>query len=182
MNEYMKTHKWNNSQRSSRKEQATVMAHMAILHDNLQSQLAGQIAEQMEQLTKKFSEIAAETIKTTITESGSLFRRDERTPKGTPASGAGSGGGLGGGPGGGPGDGAGNAGGGTNWRYRKLDMPLFDGSHPDGWILRAERYFSFYKLSEADKVEAAVVALEGDALLWFQWEYLRTETIEMFYN
>lgn len=23
-----------------------------------------------------------------------------------------------------------------NWRYRKLDMPIFDGTDPDGWILR----------------------------------------------
>lgn len=32
----------------------------------------------------------------------------------------------------------GNNGGGVqgNWRYRKLDMPLFDGGDPDGWILR----------------------------------------------
>lgn len=57
-----------------------------------------------------------------------------------------------------------------NWRFKKLDLPLFDGVNPDGWILRAERYFRFYRLEETEKVEAAVVALEGDALLWFQWE------------
>ncbi|CAH1441894.1 unnamed protein product [Lactuca virosa] len=73
--------------------------------------------------------------------------------------------------GGGGGRGMGEPGGGLNWRFRKLDMPLFDGEHPDGWILRVERYFNFYKLSEADKMEAAVVALEGDALLWFQLEH-----------
>ncbi|CAH1448287.1 unnamed protein product [Lactuca virosa] len=67
----------------------------------------------------------------------------------------------------------GEYGGGTNWRFRKLDMPLFDGENPDEWIPRAERYFNFYKLSENDKLEAAVVALEGDALLWFQWEHSR---------
>lgn len=58
-------------------------------------------------------------------------------------------------------------------RFRKLDMPLFDGENPDGWILRAERYFNFYKISETDKLEATVVALESDALLWFQWEHSR---------
>lgn len=42
-----------------------------------------------------------------------------------------------------------------------------------GWILRAERYFSFYRLSEEDRLEAAVVALEGDPLLWYQWEHRR---------
>ncbi|KAL4591834.1 hypothetical protein LXL04_004807 [Taraxacum kok-saghyz] len=67
----------------------------------------------------------------------------------------------------------GEHGGGNHWRFRKLDMPLFDGSNPDGWILRAERYFRFYKLPEEDKIEAAVVSLEGDALLWYQWEHGR---------
>lgn len=62
---------------------------------------------------------------------------------------------------------------GNNWRFRKLDMPLFDGINPDGWILRAERYFQFYRLCEADKLEAAVVAMEGDALLWYQCENRR---------
>ncbi|KAL2926087.1 Deoxyguanosinetriphosphate triphosphohydrolase-like protein [Bienertia sinuspersici] len=64
-------------------------------------------------------------------------------------------------------------GGGANWRYKKLDLPLFDGTNPDGWILRAERYFKFYRLSEEKRLEAAVVALEGDALLWFEWENKR---------
>ncbi|KAK1364271.1 hypothetical protein POM88_039832 [Heracleum sosnowskyi] len=32
----------------------------------------------------------------------------------------------------------GNSGNGGNWRYRKLDLPQFDGTNPDGWILRAE--------------------------------------------
>lgn len=60
----------------------------------------------------------------------------------------------------------------NSWRYKKLDMPLFDGTNPDGWILRAERFFEFYGLTE-EKVEATVVALEGQALLWFQWEHRR---------
>lgn len=65
----------------------------------------------------------------------------------------------------------------ASWRYRKLDLPMFDGTNPNGWILRAERYFKFHHLDEEDKVEAAVVALEGDALLWFQWESTRMPMI-----
>lgn len=52
-------------------------------------------------------------------------------------------------------------------------MPLFEGTDPDGWILRIERYFNFYRLSEAEKLEAVLVTLEGDALRWFQWENKR---------
>lgn len=32
---------------------------------------------------------------------------------------------------------------GGNWHYRKLDMPIFEGTDPDGWIVRVERYFAF---------------------------------------
>lgn len=71
------------------------------------------------------------------------------------------------------GSGFGGGYGGGNWRYRKLDMPLFDGYDPDGWVLRVERYFDFYKLTEQERLDAVVVALEGDALKWFQWENRR---------
>lgn len=73
-------------------------------------------------------------------------------------------------PGGGGGGMVNNGG---NWRYRKLDLPVFDGTNPDGWILRAERYFSFYRLNEEEKLEAAVVGFDGDALVWYQWENRR---------
>ncbi|XP_063944151.1 uncharacterized protein LOC135150826 isoform X1 [Daucus carota subsp. sativus] len=64
-------------------------------------------------------------------------------------------------------------GGQSNWRYRKLDMPIFDGEDPDGWILRVERYFAFYRLSEDEMLEAVAVAMDGDALRWYQWENKR---------
>lgn len=64
-------------------------------------------------------------------------------------------------------------GGQSNWKLRKLDLPLFDITNPDGWILRAERFFHFYRLGEEDQLKAAIVALDGDALLWFQWEHRR---------
>lgn len=54
-----------------------------------------------------------------------------------------------------------------------MDLPVFDGTNPDGWILRAERYFSFYRLSEEERLEAAIVGFDGDALAWYQWEHNR---------
>lgn len=37
---------------------------------------------------------------------------------------------------------------------------MCNGEDPDGWIV---------KLPEKEKLEATVVGLEGNALLWFQW-------------
>lgn len=85
------------------------------------------------------------------------------------AGGMGVGGGLGNG-----GVSTDHGGGGTpGWRHKRLDFPAFDGQNPDGWILKAERFFTFYQLSEAEKVDAAVVAFDGDVLSWFQWEHRR---------
>ncbi|WOH00778.1 hypothetical protein DCAR_0520153 [Daucus carota subsp. sativus] len=62
---------------------------------------------------------------------------------------------------------------GSGWRHKKLDLPVFSGTNPDGWILRAERYFHFYRLCDEEQLEAAIVSLDGDALLWYQWEHGR---------
>lgn len=61
----------------------------------------------------------------------------------------------------------------SNWRYRKLDMPVFDRTDPYGWILQVERYFGFYRLTKEEMLEAVVVSMEGDALRWLQWENKR---------
>ena len=43
---------------------------------------------------------------------------------------------------------------------------MFKEENPDAWIVKAEHFFHCYQLSEEEKVEAAVMGLEGDALLW----------------
>lgn len=60
--------------------------------------------------------------------------------------------------------------GGGRWKTKKLDLPIFSGPNPDGWIIKAERFFEFYGLTEAKRVEVAVVSLDGD---WYQWEHKR---------
>ena len=59
-----------------------------------------------------------------------------------------------------------------DWKYdgrgRRLEMPVFDGKNPDGWVLRAERFFNMNRLNEAEKMDAAMINLDGDALAWFQ--------------
>lgn len=51
--------------------------------------------------------------------------------------------------------------GGRGWRGKKLDLPIFNGTNPDRWIIRAERFFRFYWLADEEKVEAVVVSLDG---------------------
>lgn len=62
--------------------------------------------------------------------------------------------------------------GGPKLPSEELEMPLFHGNQSD-WILEAEGYFSLYGLREEDKLDAAVMALQGDALLWYEWEHRR---------
>lgn len=52
-------------------------------------------------------------------------------------------------------------------------MPIFNGENPDGRILRVERYFRINQLSNWEKLEAATVCFEGEALAWYQWEESR---------
>lgn len=148
----------------------------------LQQQFSDQMAVITEKLlaviTDKLSAITAEnvTLRSSIREENANLRSSiqeevqtilsdshqamfRSTMVGSNQSGGGSGVNSGGGSGGT------TNGGGLNWRFRKLDMPLFDGVNLDGWILKAERYFNFYRLNEGDKLEATIVALEGDALL-----------------
>lgn len=59
-------------------------------------------------------------------------------------------------------------------KHQKLEMPLFKGEDPLGWSFRVERYFAVNGVVEAEKLDAAVVSLEGKALSWFQWLDTRT--------
>ncbi|KAL5191627.1 Translation initiation factor IF3-2, chloroplastic [Glycine soja] len=49
----------------------------------------------------------------------------------------------------------------SNW-WRNLELPIFDGEDPMGWLIKIERYFRL-------RAEAVMIAMEGEALGWFQW-------------
>ncbi|KAI5412334.1 hypothetical protein KIW84_057130 [Lathyrus oleraceus] len=48
--------------------------------------------------------------------------------------------------------------GGENW------IPVFEGTYAYGWLNRVERYFDLKKMSENEKLQAVMVAMEGKAL------------------
>lgn len=49
-------------------------------------------------------------------------------------------------------------------------MLVFDNANPKGWIFRVERYFAFHQMMEAEKIKAAAISMDGEALAWFKWE------------
>ncbi|RWV83448.1 hypothetical protein GW17_00054937 [Ensete ventricosum] len=49
----------------------------------------------------------------------------------------------------------------------KVEFPRWEEGNPIGWISRAERYFWFYRIVDATRVEIATINLEGDAIQWF---------------
>lgn len=54
-------------------------------------------------------------------------------------------------------------------KFKKLEMPMFNGDYPDGWFYRAEHYFQLHLLKEQEKLKIAIVSLEGKGLSWFRW-------------
>ncbi|XP_057251720.1 uncharacterized protein LOC104883522 isoform X2 [Beta vulgaris subsp. vulgaris] len=128
----------------------------------LQESLAAQIATSLEKATQQLREEVAKARERSGGGGGFLGARENRDGGDRNDVGEDDGDGFGGG-----------FRGGGNWRAKKLDLPVFTGNNPDGWILRAERFFQFYRLTEEEKIEAAVVSLDGDALLWYQWENRR---------
>lgn len=54
--------------------------------------------------------------------------------------------------------------------YKKVEMPIFSGVNPFGWIAQAERYFRVMQSTPEYQLELASLSLEEDALSWFNYE------------
>ena len=52
---------------------------------------------------------------------------------------------------------------------RKIELPMFSKEHAYGWLTRVGQYFGINGVDDIDKLELVLVALEGEALVWFQW-------------
>ena len=42
-------------------------------------------------------------------------------------------------------------------RGRRLEMSLFEGEEPDGWIFQANRYFAVNRLTDEEKMDTATL-------------------------
>nr|GEU29164.1 hypothetical protein [Tanacetum cinerariifolium] len=53
-------------------------------------------------------------------------------------------------------------------RMRKLKMSIFKGDDAHGWIYRVERYFEVQVVIRRERLWAAALCLEGEALAWYR--------------
>ncbi|MCI11662.1 hypothetical protein A2U01_0032764, partial [Trifolium medium] len=73
---------------------------------------------------------------------------------------------------------------------KKVELPMFDGEDPAGWISRAEVYFRVQDTSPEVKVSLAQLCMEGPTIHFFNslldegggitWEYLKGELLERY--
>ena len=43
-------------------------------------------------------------------------------------------------------------------KFKKVEMPVFNGEDPDSWLSRADRYFQIHKLTELEKMIVAIIS------------------------
>ena len=55
-------------------------------------------------------------------------------------------------------------------RVRRLELPIFDNANHDKWVFCAKRFFDVNLMPENERLEAAILSMEGEAIAWFQWE------------
>lgn len=53
--------------------------------------------------------------------------------------------------------------------YPKLEFPKYQGTDPNGWLLKVEQYFDFVHVEEEQKIKLAGLHFEGRASVWFHF-------------
>lgn len=49
----------------------------------------------------------------------------------------------------------------------KVELPLFDGTDPRGWLTKAELYFQVHRTPISHKIQLTQMRMDGEALNWF---------------
>lgn len=60
-------------------------------------------------------------------------------------------------------------GGGDRGKYKRLEMSIFKGDHPDSWVYRAEHYFEIHELTNEEKIKVAIISFDHDSVDWYRW-------------
>lgn len=62
-------------------------------------------------------------------------------------------------------------GGGDKGKYKRLEMPIFKGQHPDSWVYRAKQFFEIHELTKEEKIKVAVIGFDHDSVDWYRWSH-----------
>ena len=52
---------------------------------------------------------------------------------------------------------------------RRLHFLIFSGDNAYGWVVRVECYFCINGVDDDEKIKLALVTMEGEALVWYEW-------------
>lgn len=52
-------------------------------------------------------------------------------------------------------------------KFRKVEMPVFDGNSPNLWLFKGNHYFQIHKLSNSKKMTVFVISFDGPTLDWY---------------
>ncbi|KAA0065906.1 transposon Tf2-1 polyprotein isoform X1 [Cucumis melo var. makuwa] len=53
-------------------------------------------------------------------------------------------------------------------KFKKVEMPIFNGTDPDSWLFRADRYFKIHNLIESEKMPVAIISFDDPTLDWYR--------------
>ncbi|KAK6123709.1 hypothetical protein DH2020_042544 [Rehmannia glutinosa] len=60
---------------------------------------------------------------------------------------------------------------------KHIEIPMFTGDDPIGWLARAEQYFAIQRTREDLKVATTFISMEGPALHWLRWLQQQSPTL-----
>lgn len=67
----------------------------------------------------------------------------------------------------------------ADWsKFKKMEMPVFNGTDLDSWLFRINRYFKIHELTDSEKSTVAVINFDELALDW----YRSNDELERFKN
>ena len=53
-------------------------------------------------------------------------------------------------------------------KFKKVEMPVFNGEDLDSWLFRGNWYFQIHKLIDSEKMTVATISFDGPALNWYR--------------
>ncbi|KAF2325178.1 hypothetical protein GH714_024881 [Hevea brasiliensis] len=59
----------------------------------------------------------------------------------------------------------------------RIELPLFDGIDPLGWLIRVEQFFELNGTRSKHKIHLAIICMDGNTVHWLHWLRQRIPTL-----